>query len=114
VNRELSYLQQRMLKTMNREMNDDSIGSLSRQIDLFSGEAQRINDTLEGQKREHAGLKVEKRRLKRERRRMKAEIMEEMRLNKRCQITCTRVEKKNEALREFLKVNSKTFITDVP
>lgn len=114
VHRELSYLQERMQETMNREMNDDSIGSLSRQIDLFSGEAQRINDTLEGQKREHARLKAEKRRLKRERRRMKAEIVEEMRLNKRCQITCTRVEKKNETLREFLKVNQKTYISEVP
>jgi hypothetical protein len=105
VNKELAYLQHRMLETMNREMNDDSIGHLSRQIDMFSDEAQRINDTLEAQKWEHAELKEEKIRLKRERRMMKKEILEEMRLNKRCQITCQRVEKKNEGLREFLKVN---------
>ena len=90
---------------MNREMNDDSIGQLAGQIDMFSEEAQRINDTLEGQKREHAWLKGEKRRLKRERRLMKGKILEEMRLNKRCQITCQRVDKKNDALREFLKIN---------
>ena len=84
VNKELAYLQHRMLETMNREMNDDSIGHLSRQIDMFSDEAQRINGTLEAQKREHAELKEEKRGLKRERRVKKKEILEEMRLNKRC------------------------------
>ena len=105
VNKELAYLQHRMLETMNREMNDDSIGHLSRQIDMFSDEALRINDTLNAQKQEHAELKEEKRRLKRERRFIKRDILEEMRLNKRCQITCQRVEKKNEALREFLKIN---------
>jgi chromosome segregation ATPase len=73
---------------MNREMNDDQIGILGRQIDLFSEEAQRINDTLEGQKAEHKYLKEEKKRLKSERRALKAEIQEEMRMNKRHQITC--------------------------
>jgi hypothetical protein len=71
VNKELAYLQHRMLETMNREMNDDSIGHLSRQIDMFSDEAQRINDTLDTQKRDHAQLKEDKRLLKRERRFMK-------------------------------------------
>jgi hypothetical protein len=53
VQKELAYLQQKVIETMNREMNDDSIGNLSRQIDVFSEEALRINETLEGQKAEH-------------------------------------------------------------
>jgi len=54
---------------------------------MFSEEAIRINGCLEEQKAEHKWLKERNVTLKKERRAVRAEIQEEMRLNKRCQIT---------------------------